>query len=627
MVINTKENGKKNFGKEKYVMNTIKIFNTSAISPRSNQWETFNWKNIISYVKKLRQRIFRAEQLGQKRKVRKLQRLMLRSKANLLVSIKRITQVNKGKKTSGIDKYIATTSKERVSLFNIISKYNVNQAKITPVKRVYIPKKNNSKKSRPLGIPTIKDRIYQNIVKNALEPQWEARFESTMYGFRPKRSTIDAINHLFTKLRAGTTREWVFEADFRGCFDNLSHDHIMECIKGFPAKEIIYRWLKAGYIDNEVFNDTDFGTPQGGVISPLLANIALNGMENEVGIEYCKSRDNYCLKKNSVGTVKFADDFVILCHSRDEAESMYNRLEMYLVKRNLTLAIEKTRVVNIKDGFDFLGFNLKQYEAKDGFKLLIKPSKESIKKAKEKIKSVFQTMRGMPAGELIMVLNPIIRGIGNYWSSQVSKEIFNKMDNYVRLKIAKHIKHLHPDKSWKWKSVKYFKYDHTGASRDKNIFTDPKDNTNQLIKMKWIPISRHVPIKYKNSPDDPLLEEYFIKRDEKEFCRFNVMSKRKVAKRSNYKCRVCNQSLVGDEELIINNIIPKKLDGTDIYPNLELLHKSCHKQHKDLVIKYGGGKDFTKIKEFIIKNSIEPSSSEGINLIKKQFKKFKYKVV
>ena len=606
-------------------METINKFNTSAVSPHIKDWSLIDWKKIYEYVKKLRQRIFRAEQLGQKRKVRKLQRLMIRSKSNLLLSIKRVTQINKGKKTAGVDGEIALNPNERLVLYNLLKEYNIKHIRPKPAKRVYIPKKNGKK--RPLGIPVIKDRIFQNIVKNALEPQWEVRFGASSYGFRPKRSTQDAIVNLFTKLSSKSTRQWVFEGDFKGCFDNLNHQYIMDCLTGFPAKETIFKWLKAGYVDNNSFNKTDSGTPQGGLVSPLLANIALHGMEEELGVRYHRNNGNYHLARNSVGVTIYADDFVVVCKTKEDAINMYEKLKPYLDRRGLALADDKTKITHISDGFDFLGFNLRQYETNNGMRLLIKPSKASIKKARETIKNVFIQLRGKPVGDLIQKLNPIIRGIGNYWSTQVAKKIFGNIDSYIWIKVRKHLKHLHPKKSFKWIYRKYFKADYTGVSKDKWILTNPHDNKTQLFKMSWIPIVRHSVVKFRNSSDDASLKEYFEKRDKKDFIRDNVLSRRKLAKSSNYKCRVCKQSLVGEEPLKINQIVPCKLGGNKTYDNLELLHQSCRKNHETLLEKYGGGIELPKIITFFKDNQIEPNSKTGYQLIKKEFKKFKYQLV
>lgn len=611
--------------KEKHVMETINKLNKSAVSPQVQDWELINWKKVHAYVKKLRQRIFRAEQLGQKRKLRKLQRLMIRSKANLLLSIKRVTQINKGKKTPGIDGKIVLTSKDRLELFNLLRTYNIKYTRPRPAKRVYIPKKNG--KMRPLGVPIIKDRIFQNIVKNALEPQWEAKFEPSTYGFRPKRSVQDAIVNLFTKLSSRSTRKWIFEGDFKGCFDNLNHEYIIDCLIGFPAKDTIQKWLKAGFVDNDSFNDTDFGTPQVGIISPLLANVALHGMEKELGVRYRPNGKYYTLNSKSVGVVKYADDFVIVCKTKEEALSMYERLKPYLNKRGLTLAEDKTKVTHIEEGFDFLGFNLRQYKTNKGMKLLIKPSKDSIKKAKRTIKNIFKDMKGRPVGELIMKLNPVIRGIGNYWSSEVSKKVFCNLDHYTWIKIRKHLKRLHNHKPFKWIYKRYFKPDYTGVSKDRWILTDPHNERTQLFKMSWIPIVRHEVITYRNSPDDASLKEYFEKRDKKEFIRDNVLSRRKLAKQGNYKCRVCNQSLAGEEELKINQIVPKVLNGVETYGNLELLHQSCKQQHLLLLEKYGEGKDLPRVDTFFNINKLKPNSQEGYKLMKKQFKKFRYQYV
>ncbi|KAA0794859.1 group II intron reverse transcriptase/maturase [Bacillus sp. BPN334] len=602
-------------------MNTVNM--KSAVSPQVTQWNSIQWKEIENYVKKLRQRIYRAEQFGNKRKVRKLQRLMLRSKANLLLSIKRVTQINQGKRTAGIDGITTNTPEDRVKLFHLLKGYSVRNIKAFPVKRTYIPKKNGKK--RPLGIPVIKDRIFQNVVKNALEPQWECRFESMSYGFRPKRSAHDAMANLFLKLSRGTNRAWIFEGDFQGCFDNLNHEHILSCIEGFPYSNAINQWLNAGCIDNKTFYKTETGTPQGGIISPLLANIALHGMEQELGVRYhFPKRDGAMLYPDSIGIVRYADDFVIVCNSKEEAESMYAKLQPYLDKRGLKLAEEKTRVVHITDGFDFLGFNFRQYPTKEGSQLFIKPSNQSVKKAKEKISEIFKSHRGRSIGQLIRKLNPVITGIANYWSPVVAKVIYGDIDSYIHKKVMHHLKYKHHRKGARWINKKYFHPDHTGVSRDKWLLTDPDNHKNQLIRMRWTPIVRHVLIKYKNSPDDANLKKYFAKRDEKIFNRFNTNSKRKLAKKTKYKCRVCNNSLVGDEPLESNHIVPKVIGGKDEYDNLELLHCSCHKQHHALLEWYGNGKQLPKVQAYLKSQKIPINSKKAVRTMLNTFKKFKY---
>ena len=242
-------------------------------------WHATNWKHVYATVKNLRQRIFRASREGDRKRVRSLQRLMLRCRANVLESVRRVTQMNQGKDTPGVDQMLVLTPEERGRLCDQLSQLELHR--VHPVRRVYIPKR---KGKRPLGIPTIVDRCVQAMVKNALEPFWEARFEGISYGFRPGRGCHDAIEKVFALARPNTIRPWVLDADIEGAFDNIGHLALLQAIGNFPARELIKQWLKAGYVEDEMLHPTDTGVPQGGAISPLLLNVVLHGMEQALGI-------------------------------------------------------------------------------------------------------------------------------------------------------------------------------------------------------------------------------------------------------------------------------------------------------------------------------------------------------
>ncbi len=264
-------------------------------------WNAIDWRETNRHVRNLRQRIFRATQEGDWDKVQSLQRLMLRSRANVQQSVRRVTQVNQGKDTPGIDKVLVKTPVERGKLVDEMSQLTPWRA--IPVKRVYIPKANGQQ--RPLGIPTIKDRALQAMVKNALEPSWEAKFEAISYGFRPGRSAQDAIMQIW-EIAAHKQKAWILDADISGCFDNINQDHLLETIGPFPARELIRQWLKAGYVEYGQLHETPTGTPQGGVISPLLANISLHGMETALGIWYSGKKSPQ--RVGSCAVIRFADD-------------------------------------------------------------------------------------------------------------------------------------------------------------------------------------------------------------------------------------------------------------------------------------------------------------------------------
>ena len=273
-------------------------------------WNSINWNSVEYNIFKIQKRIFEAEKEGNYRKVNSLCRLLVNDKRSLLYSIKVVTKKNKGKRTSGIDGMVIKKDYERMALFYKLSDYKISLHNPKPVRRIYIPKKNG--KTRPLGIPSIIDRVYQEVCKLALEPMFEAKFESSTYGFRPCRGTSDAIEKIHTFTR-GLKRKYIFEGDFKSCFDTLSHQHILDKLGNFPLKGLIKKWMKAGYLENNVFHKTQAGTPQGGIISPLLANIALDGMEEALNIMYKqrKSKNGYTyVNKSKYAVIKYADDFV-----------------------------------------------------------------------------------------------------------------------------------------------------------------------------------------------------------------------------------------------------------------------------------------------------------------------------
>src|SRR5216683_815906 len=530
-----------------------------------------NWRKANRTVRNLRQRIFRATQEGNQKKVRSLQKLMLKSYSNRLVSVRRVAQINAGKNTPGVDQLVIKTPAARGRMVDTLAHYFLWKAK--PARRVYIPKANN--KLRPLGIPVVVDRCLQAMVKNALEPAWEARFEGSSYGFRPGRSCHDAIGKIYALARPNKTKKWVLDADIRGAFDNISHDYLLKAIGLVPGRELIKQWLKAGYVEQEKFHATERGTPQGGVASPLLANIALHGMEEAIGVTY--DHRGQLIGRRAI--VRYADDFVCFCETREDAEQVQQILIEWLKERGLTLSEEKTRIVHLTEGFDFLGFNIRHYPApqtsRTGWKLLIKPSKESVQDVQRKLKDQWDKVQGTNVQSVLRKLNPIIRGWANYFRTAVAKEIFSSLDRWMFYKADRYTRRMHPKKSKDWRHHKYwgrFQLDRL----DPWVFGD-KQTGGHLLKFSWFPIERHVLVKGTASPDDPRLKDYWMKRQAAK-AKDLTFSKQKLAKRQYGRCPECGDSLFNEEELQVHHRLARSQGGKNNYGNLALVHLLCHQQ-------------------------------------------------
>ena len=459
----------------------------------AEHWQSINWKKAYASVRRLQVRIAKAIREQRYNKAKSLQRLLTHSLTAKVIAVKRVTS-NRGKRSSGVDKVVWNTPRQK--WFAVLS-LREQGYRTQPLRRVYINKKNG--KQRPLGIPTMHDRAMQALHLLALEPLSESTADPNSYGFRPKRSCFDAIEHCFNILRKGTKACWILEADIKGCFDNISHDWLLAHIP--MRKSILRQWLKAGILYGGDFHKTTVGTPQGGIISPTLANMALDGLTQTIEAVTSKS--------NSIKIVRYADDFIVTANNPEVLERVVKpAIQGFLQQRGLSLSKEKTRLTHIDKGFEFLGFHLRRYQGK----LLIKPTKSAFKAVLVKLKAMIKIGIGKPQKDLIQLINPIIRGWCNYYKHVVATATFSKLDHNVFQQLWKWIKYRHPNKSARWRAKKYFK-----RKGSKNwVFTDGQGEPNkeavELYKASNTPIRRHIKIRAKATPYDPEYFQYFCDR-------------------------------------------------------------------------------------------------------------------
>ena len=468
------------------------------------EWDQVDWGQAEENVRRLRQRIFAASQAGDLKKVRNLQKLMLRSRSNALVSVRRVTEVNAGRKTAGVDGRIVLASWEKADMAAWLQ-HGASAWRPRPVKRVYVPKSNGRR--RGLGIPVIADRALQALTVNALEPEWESRFEPKSYGFRPGRGCHDAIVAIHTTASGKSAkRVWALDADLQSAFDRLSHDHILASLGAFPARGLVRQWLEAGVIEDGVLSPTGEGAPQGGVVSPLLMNVALHGMEQAAGVRYYRNG-------NAVPgcplLVRYADDLIALCHSRQQAEQVQARLAEWLEPRGLAFNQDKTKIAHLDQGADFLGFEIRRF----GGKLLTKPSRDAMRQIRNRLSAEAAALRGANADAVIARLNPVITGWAAYYRIGVSSRAYGKLDAHIWRLAWKWARHTHPNKSRHWVAARYFGM--FNPSRNDRWLFGSRDTGRYLRRFSWTKIVRHVMVAGRASPDDPDLAEYWAKRRER----------------------------------------------------------------------------------------------------------------
>ncbi len=545
-----------------------------AVSREAAVWYAIDWQVIHRNVRRLQVRIVQATKVGRWNKVKALQRLLTCSYSGKVLAVRRVTE-NNGKKTAGVDRIIWDTPEEKTKAVHDLKRRGYQPL---PLRRVYIPKKSDRKTKRPLGIPTMFDRAQQALHLLALDPVVETTADKNSYGFRQQRSCADAIGQCFNALSHAPNTQWILEADVKNCFDKISHDWLLTHVP--MDRAILQKWLKSGYMDKHVLHETTDGTPQGGIISPALANCALDGLERLLQEKFPQEKRLKSLggKSASVNFIRYADDFVITSKSKELLEGEVQPIvEQFLQQRGLELSPKKTVITHVEKGFDFLGQNVRRYS---NGKLLIMPSKKNVKTFLDGIRQTIKDARGMSAAALIEQLNPKIRGWANYHRHVVSKRTFGRVDHTILFSLWQWARKRHQNKNSHWLKPKYFG---RRGDRDWTFFGETCDdqgqpNTVWLYRAKSTPIQRHVKVKGEANPYDPAYETYFENREAdhmRETFR-GTRTLRYIWNEQRGLCTVCNTPITRTTGWRLHHCVPLVLGGSKSAANRLLLHPECH---------------------------------------------------
>lgn len=541
-------------------------------------WEAIDWQKALAYVKKLQVRIVKAQKEGHYSKVKSLQWLLTHSFYAKALAVKRVTS-NQGKRTSGVDHELWLTPQAK---FNAISKLNRRGYHPQPLRRHYIPKKNG--KMRPLGIPTMTDRAMQTLYKFSLEPIAETYADPNSYGFRIGRSTHDAIEQCFTDLNKGKSPEWILEGDIKGCFDHISHEWLLENIP--TDTQILEKWLKCGYVETRKLFPTDEGAPQGGTISPTLMNMTLDGLERLLQERLpTRQKVNGRTHFNKLNFVRYADDFIITGESPEFLrDKVLPIVKEFLTERGLQLSEEKTVITHIEDGFDFLGKNIRKYNGK----LLIKPSKTSVKSFLEKVRSIIKGNKSTKQETLIRKLNPVIRGWVNNQRYVVSSKVFSRVDYEIYKCLWQWAKRRHKKKSHKWIAQKY--WHHIGSRQW--TFSVPYENQSTegeplYCKLEYATdtkIIRFKKIVAEANPFDECWTDYFEEREGEKLLNSTKGREKLLTiwRRQHRRCPVCGDLITSETGFKVHT--PAGKNSLKI-----MVHKECHEEIHSLITTFEPG--------------------------------------